>query len=79
MCGFPSYDISRKICGLNYILIIIAYAIFKENSRCKFDMKSYKDSNLSNIVKENLKYYDMLLQHKGDKCINIMLNSKIYL
>ena len=41
VCGWPSYDNTRKIWCLNILISIIAYSIFRLNSKCKFDKIKY--------------------------------------
>ena len=62
LCGYPSYHVSKQITCLNYLTSIVIYAIFKVNSRCKFDKKSYRNVNLKDIVKQNIMYYTYILQ-----------------
>ena len=73
VCGFIMYDPSPRIILLNYIISIVCYAIFKENSHCKFDKLCYKDTNINIIVKENLMYYEKIL-FKCDNQIRDLLN-----
>ena len=61
VCGFINVDITPKIRCLNYIFSIIVYAIFKENSYCKFNNTSYGNSNLRAYVKQNIIYYKLVL------------------
>lgn len=65
-CGFPKYNASKKISCLNYIICIVAYSIFKENSMCKFEKYDYAQSNLLFKLKSNFMYYRMVL-NKFDK------------
>ena len=62
VCGFPKYSMctSKKINVINVIISVIAYAIFKENSYCKFEHKNYSNVNLCERVKQNLVYYKTL-------------------
>ena len=62
VCGFPSYKNTTNIKCLNYMICITAYAIFKANSKCKFDGVCYKNINLHCKVKNTLIYYCCLLK-----------------
>ena len=75
LCGFPSYDITQKLCDLNYVIVIVAYAIFKENNRCKWEKISYKDTNLVATVKENLRCYSIICKQLDHKSTDILLNA----
>ena len=75
ICGFPCYDITRKLCDLNYVIVIVAYAIFKENNRCKWEKINYKDINLVANVKENLRYYSIICQQLDNKSTDILMNA----
>ena len=44
VCGFISADISDYIKCLNHIISVIVYAIYKENSFCKYEC--YKSKNI---------------------------------
>ena len=42
LCGFPMYSINNKIESINFIVTLLFYVIFKENSyNCNFNEKSY--------------------------------------
>ena len=57
VCGFPNYTNTTKISALNYVFNIVAYAIFKEKSRCKFQAVSYTTVNFSQMIKRNIILY----------------------
>ena len=46
----------------NYIITIIAYAIFKENSHCKFEKKDYRMCNILAKIKSDIEWYDKILE-----------------
>ena len=57
VCGLPYYDQTEKITAYNLIISIVAYAIFKENSRCKFENTDYNRINVIRKIKDNISYY----------------------
>ena len=57
VCGFLTCDSCDKIIFYNLIFTIIMYAIFKENSRAKFEQLNYKDIKIKYAVKRNLICY----------------------
>ena len=67
VCGFPSYEPSTKIQSINYMISIVTYAIFKENSYCKFKELKYGQVNLKAVVKQNIMYYDIVLKNVDPK------------
>ena len=72
VCGFPSYEKGATINAYNFMISVISYAIFKENSKCKFNNLDYNNVNISASVKENLIYYRYILEkldHKLLKCV----------
>ena len=44
------------------IIAVIVYAIFKENSYCKFNNCAYTCPNIERKIKENLLYYDVIMR-----------------
>lgn len=62
VCGFPMYPISNKIESINFIVTLLSYVIFKENSYCKFNEKSYINVNIKSRIKENIFYYRRVLE-----------------
>ena len=63
ICGFPKYDADLKILSANYIISMIAYIIFKQNSRCKFENKDYNLCDLViNITIGVKRYIDIIKQ-----------------
>lgn len=73
VCGFPKYSDSMIIRRYNLIITIIAYAIFKENSLCKFQELDYRNTNFGLKVKENVLYYEHIMKKAGneDICNNV--------
>jgi len=72
VCGFPSYEKGATINAYNFMISVISYAIFKENSKCKFNNLDYNNVNIFSSVKENLIYYRYILEkldHKLLKCV----------
>ena len=77
VCGFIGYS-SDKIIFMNTIFTIVSYAIFKENSRSKYENLAYKDLNIRNAVKRNLMYYRQILHRcKESLWTDIMFESLI--
>ena len=71
VCGFPKYEQSTgSLAAINYILSIVAYAIFKENSYTKFQKKPYNEVNIAIKVKMNLISYKLILHETF--CGNVM-------
>ena len=62
VCGWPSSTPSSKIRSLNMVIAITAYAIFKENSYCKFNNCEYVFDNIEKKIKENLLYNDVIMK-----------------
>ena len=81
VCGFINCDQTIHISFINYVITIVAYAIFKENSYCKFNSSSYKESNLLLCVKQNIQYYTILLKevdpHIGNYAMLKKLNDSL--
>jgi hypothetical protein len=57
VCGFPDYELTPKIMSINLIVTLISYAIFKENSHCKFTGKAYTAVNMKVQIVENIRHY----------------------
>ena len=57
--GFPTCDITQKIGTLTYIICIIAYSIFKVNS--KFKGNDYSAVDIKYKVKQDLLWYNYVL------------------
>ena len=72
VCGFPGYSASKKLFSINFVISVIAYAIFKENSYCKFNDKVYANVKLKQRFKENMIYYKNIVEYKG-VCNDILL------
>jgi hypothetical protein len=62
VCGFLMNNKSRKITALNFVIVVVAYTIFKENSHCKFNELPYACVNLNVKVKQNLMYYKCIME-----------------
>lgn len=62
VCGFPKYEINEKVSSINYIIGIICYNIFKQNSYCKFNNVNYKYLRLKKIILEDISFQSRLLQ-----------------
>ena len=82
VCGWPDYNISNKIKCMNMIVSIIAYAIFKENSYCKYNKKQYTIENIKRSIKENMVYFRVILSlsDKDKECNRLfeIYCSKLY-
>ena len=61
VCGFPNYNDCHKIKIFNYIITILAYVIFKQNSRCKYENADYKSTNILIKMKCEMKWYKNLI------------------
>ena len=61
VCGFIKRHDSTKIQFYNLILTLIMYAIFRKNSKSKFEKRSYLNINLNIEVKTYLIYYKNIL------------------
>ena len=57
VCGWPAYPSSEKLRCINTILAIVAYGIFRINSKCKFDGLNYASVDMKRVVLESLLYY----------------------
>ena len=65
ICGFPGSEFTTKIKMLNQVITICSYAIFKENSKCKFENRSYKDICILNVIKRNFALYSIVLRENN--------------
>ena len=72
--GYICANISAKICIYNYIISIVSYAIFKTNSWCKFEQKSYKNVNISYKIKANIRWYCNMLSENNEVSDNLLSN-----
>ena len=69
----PKYECITLIMFYNLLFSTIAYAIFKENSRCKFAGIDYKNVDLKSAVIRNLLFYGSLYKSsKGDVHILVL-------
>ena len=74
VCGYPSCDISGKIKCYNFVIGLIAYIIFRENSLSKFDNSNYCNVDIKRQVVEKLKFYVEVAKKLklGKLCIDYM-------
>ena len=60
ICGYTNFDNSKIVKTINYIITLVAYAIFKKNSKCKFENIEYKIESviyqIINDIKSFLRY-----------------------
>ena len=63
VCGYIEYTVTDKIFAHNFILSIIAFAIFKENSNCKFYKKVLRTENIIASIKKYLSSYFMIVRN----------------
>ena len=70
ICGYPNHRDNPKICAINYIITIIAYAIFKQNSISKFENTDYRKINMLSKVKCEIRWYTSLLGNVDRKVVN---------
>ena len=61
VCGFPNVTNSSKINAINYVLSIVAYIIFKQNSLSKYENIDYKSVHILPRVKHEIKWYACLI------------------
>ena len=62
VCGWPHYTITPKLSVLAYLISIIAYTIFKENSTGKYAEFSYANIDIPMRIKENIAYYMCIMK-----------------
>ena len=62
LCGFIKRDLTPKIEFYNLIFTIVMYAIFRQNSKCKFEKSDYRKWNLKLEVKTYLEHYRSILE-----------------
>ena len=62
MCGFPNYELEGKIVSINYIISILVYSIFKQNSFCKFNEKNFAQVNMNVMIRSDLKWSKHILE-----------------
>ena len=63
VCGWPAYEHTPKIKTYNVILSIVAMAMFKANSHCKFENKNYGNIDMRHKIIEYLMYNRCLINH----------------
>ena len=59
-------EIRSEIHFYNTVMSIIAYAIFKDNSHCKFTESCYESINLEEAVVRNLQFYCGIRSFKNE-------------
>ena len=62
VCGFINYELTDKIIAYNFIFSVIAYSIFKENSKCKFNGKRLEIENIMFSIKRMIYTYYITLE-----------------
>ena len=63
VCGFPNYSTCDNILGINYIIGILVYGIFRQNSYCKFNDINYRNANITVKLRSNFKWYVTILEN----------------
>jgi hypothetical protein len=63
ICGFPNFNESEKIKVFNIIISITSYAIFKLNSKAKYDNFHYSVQKLCKYVKGALLNFMYIQKH----------------
>ena len=63
-------SIVKAITCIKYIISTLAYAIFKKNSSGKFNKRNYRETNLKGIVRQNIMYYQSILEHVDEEVVN---------
>ena len=67
VCGFILRENSNKIRFYNFVLSIIMYAIFKQNSKCKINNLRYENVNIHKAVRSELVYRKVVLKNTKHK------------
>ncbi len=75
VCGYIEYTVTDKIFAHNFILSIIAFAIFKENSNCKFYKKVLRTENIIASIKKYLSSYFMIVRNLDMKILLFYINN----
>ena len=57
VCAFSADCISEESNVYNHVISTVSYAIFKENSFCKFNKINYASIDLMTSIKKQLFYY----------------------
>ena len=79
VCGYIEYTVTDKIFALNFIISMIAYAIFKENSNCKFYKKVLRTENIIASIKKFLSSYSIIASNLDMKILIFYINSVLSL
>ena len=75
ICGWPTYDISRKLNCFNVIISVVANAIFRMNSKCKFESLNYSNVDLKGIITKSLLYQKSIIKcFREDKMLILYIN-----
>ena len=57
-------------------MAIVAYAIFKENSHCKFEAKSFNSVDIKRKIVDNLIFYRKIMEQvNGNKLLDYYIDS----
>ena len=75
VCVYIEYTVTDKIFAHNSILSIIAFAIFKENSNCKFYKKVLRTENIIASNKKYLSSYFMIVRNLDMKILPFYINN----
>ena len=65
ICGYTNYDNSKPIKTINYIITLVAYAIFKKNSKCKFENIEYTIESVIFQIINDLKSFLRYIHYIG--------------
>ena len=68
-----SYELTDKIIAYNFIFSVIAYSIFKENSKCKFNGKRLEIENIMFSIKRMIRTYYITLEMLNTNLLFIYL------
>ena len=72
VCGYIGYELTDKVSAINFISSVIAYAVFKVNSFCKYNQTSYANIDIVDKVKEAAAMYKVIM--KESKCKNYLID-----
>ena len=77
VCFLPQYSTTLKTSTLNFIITIVCYAIFKANSKAKFENSNYRLVNIKQEVKHNLLYYTKIMSYISEQYFLKTVVSKV--
>ncbi len=78
VCGYPKYQSSSIIIiCYNYIVSIVAYIIFRINSKCKFECLNYANIDIYQKVRASFVYFDHLLKCVKHEITWCVINKKM--